>query len=94
MSLPNRTIPGPIQQADYECVHGRLPGDSSYPCGCWSSEDIVPVIISLADGTELAALARTRHTTVDMLVSRVSRWMTEEEGDRTSKPGLLPDPIR
>lgn len=24
--------------ADNECRHGRLPGDSTEPCGCWPGE--------------------------------------------------------
>lgn len=26
------------QLADHECEHGRLPGDSTEPCGCWGPE--------------------------------------------------------
>lgn len=25
----------PLASADYECEHGRLPGDRSPACGCW-----------------------------------------------------------
>lgn len=78
MSIPNRTIPGPIQQADFECVHGRLPGDPTHPCGCWYSEGVIPVILCVADGTELTALAVARHTTVETLEDRVSRWVMED----------------
>jgi hypothetical protein len=25
-----------IRLADFECRHGKLPGDAGEPCGCWS----------------------------------------------------------
>lgn len=28
-----------IRDPNSECEHGRLPGDSSRPCGCWGAED-------------------------------------------------------
>lgn len=27
-----------VRLADFECSHGRLPGDTSTPCGCYPSE--------------------------------------------------------
>jgi hypothetical protein len=29
---------GVMNLADYECRHGRLPGDRSAPCGCYPNE--------------------------------------------------------
>jgi hypothetical protein len=27
-----------LRDPDYECEHGRLPGDRTDPCGCWAGE--------------------------------------------------------
>jgi hypothetical protein len=27
-----------FSDAEHECKHGRLPGDSTPPCGCWAGE--------------------------------------------------------
>jgi hypothetical protein len=64
------------KDAFWECAHGRLPHDSTPPCGCWPQEpapvpDLIPAWV-LADARDLHAQGMT--------VRRIARMILPATG--------------
>jgi hypothetical protein len=36
-----------FSDAEHECEHGRLPGDSTPPCVCWAEAELSPEVDGL-----------------------------------------------